>query len=262
MKIHAISSSILVLAANVSSFTIPSSKHSVVGKKESKTFPTFLKAEIEVSDEPRSISAKTIDQETIEIKSSSPSPVQEKSSAKTNTVNERLMAELQAAAEAENGPKTKMGEKFKGAFRYSEKTDAEREAALEAARDLNGVNPIVTILASFFAFGMAFGLWSLTQFFAEAFLTHPVPVDAPYAFVRAAGVFRNAVMGLTSLASGFAAVSGLGVFLLGCRVAIGVFSGELDPTPIKKPGLKNDEIEIPNVWDLMMNKKPNKRGRR
>lgn len=43
----------------------------------------------------------------------------------------------------------------------------------------------------------------------------------------------------------------------------GVFTGELDPTPVTKPGrLKPEEIEIPNVWDLMMNKKPNKRGRR
>ena len=42
----------------------------------------------------------------------------------------------------------------------------------------------------------------------------------------------------------------------------GVFTGELDPTPIKKPGMKNDEIEIPTVWDLMMNKKPNRKSRR
>jgi hypothetical protein len=43
----------------------------------------------------------------------------------------------------------------------------------------------------------------------------------------------------------------------------GVTTGELDPTPITKSGImKNEEIEIPNVWDLMMNKKPNKRGRR
>jgi hypothetical protein len=173
------------------------------------------------------------------------------------------MAELKAATEAERGPKTKLGDKLKGAFKYTDKTDQERQAALEAARDLNGVNPAVTIAASFFAFGMAYGFWSLTQLLAGVFLTHPVPEDAPYAFARAASVFRNVVMGLTSLASGFAAVSGLGVFLLGCRVAYGVMIGELDPTPIKRPGMQNgDGIEIPNVWDLMMNKKPNRRSRR
>lgn len=218
-------------------------------------------------EESRTISAKPLDNDTITIQSSGPNKSDAdddvKTAAKTNTVNERLMAELKAATEAERGPKTKLGDKLKGAFKYSDKTDQERQAALEAARDLNGVNPGVTIVASFFAFGMAYGFWSLTQFLAGVFLTHPVPEDAPYAFARAANVFRNVVMGMTSLASGFAAVSGLGVFLLGCRVAYGVMIGELDPTPIKRPGMKNsDEIEIPNVWDLMMNKKPNRRSRR
>lgn len=211
----------------------------------------------------RSISAAPLQNDQIEIElSPAPKATEENSAAKTNTVNERLMAELQAATEAERGPKTKMGERFKNSFRYTEKTDEERELALEQARDLNGVNPTVTILASFFAFGMAYGLWSLTQFLAELFLTHPMSPDAPYAFTRIASVFRNAIMGLTSLASGFSLVSGLGVFLLGVRVAYGVFTGELDPTPIKKPGMKNNDIELPNVWDLMMNKKPGRKSRR
>ena len=131
------------------------------------------------------------------------------------------MAELDAATQSETGPKTRMGEKFKDSFKYTDKTDAERELALEQAKDLNGVNPTVTILASFFAFAMALGLWSLTQFLAGVFLTHPISDDAPYAFARFASVFRNAVMGLTSLASGFSFVSGLGVFALGVRVAYG-----------------------------------------
>eukprot|EP00551_Chaetoceros_affinis_P004641 CAMPEP_0203679992 /NCGR_PEP_ID=MMETSP0090-20130426/37732_1 /ASSEMBLY_ACC=CAM_ASM_001088 /TAXON_ID=426623 /ORGANISM="Chaetoceros affinis, Strain CCMP159" /LENGTH=288 /DNA_ID=CAMNT_0050547863 /DNA_START=27 /DNA_END=893 /DNA_ORIENTATION=+ len=211
----------------------------------------------------RKLSAAPIKNESIDINSSSKSVKVETPLAKTNTVNERLMAELQAATDAEKGPKTAIGKKFKDNFRYSDKTDEEREAALEAARDLNGVNPVITILASFFAFGMAYAFWSATQFLAALFLSHPVSADAPYAFSRMASVFRNVVMGLSSLASGFSAVSGLGVFLLGVRVAYGVMTGELDPTPIKKPGaLRNDEVEIPNVWDLMMNKKPNKRGRR
>eukprot|EP00553_Chaetoceros_curvisetus_P012364 CAMPEP_0204635196 /NCGR_PEP_ID=MMETSP0717-20131115/31032_1 /ASSEMBLY_ACC=CAM_ASM_000666 /TAXON_ID=230516 /ORGANISM="Chaetoceros curvisetus" /LENGTH=227 /DNA_ID=CAMNT_0051653877 /DNA_START=212 /DNA_END=895 /DNA_ORIENTATION=+ len=211
----------------------------------------------------RSISAAPLENDRIEIDlPSTPQTTEENSTAKTNTVNERLMAELQAATDAERGPKTKMGERFKNSFRYTEKTDEERELALEQARDLNGVNPTVTILASFFAFGMAFGLWTLTQFLAELFLTHPMSPDAPYAFTRVASVFRNAIMGLTSLASGFSLVSGLGVFLLGVRVAYGVFTGELDPTPIKKPGMKSDDVELPNVWDLMMNKKPGRKSRR
>ena len=106
---------------------------------------------------------------------------------------------------------------------------------------------------------MAYGFWILTQFFADLFLTHPLSPEAPYTFQRIASVIRNVVIGLSSLASGFAAVTGLGVFLLGVRVAYGVMKGELDPTPTKKD--KMDLKELPNVWDLMMNKKPSRRNR-
>ena len=37
--------------------------------------------------------------------------------------------------------------------------------------------------------------------------------------------------------------------------------GELDPTPIVKKK-DNNQVEMPNVWDLMMNKKPNRQGGR
>lgn len=212
----------------------------------------------------RTLSAAPLQNDSIEIGAEgTSSSAQGTKEAKTNTVNERLLAELEAATAAEKGPKTAMGKKFKDQFRYTDKTDEEREAALEAARDLNGVNPTVTIAASFFAFGMAYGCWIATKFLGELFVTHPVSADAPYAFARAASVVRNAVMGLVSLASGFSLVSGLGVFLLGVRVAYGVMTGELDPTPITKPvGKKNNEVEIPNVLDLMMNKKPGRRRKR
>jgi hypothetical protein len=221
----------------------------------------------ETSSEQRSISVTPLNKNLIEIKGDVKETEETLASAKTNTVNERLMAELEAAAQTEKGPKTSAGKKLAGTFRYSDKTDAEREIALQQARDLNGVNPTVTILASFFAFGMAFGLWSLTQYLGDLFLSHPVSADAPYAFSRIASVFRNAIMGLSSLASGFSLVTGIGVFSLGVRVAYGVITGELDPTPITRSSAGNlgkgkEDFEIPNVLDLMMNKKPNKRGRR
>ena len=214
-------SSTLLLAVRARAFSTSNIPGRKIMPKAPRFTSTSLYAENEISDNPRSIVAAPLEKETIELKPSPSTKIESPSAAQTNTVNERLMAELKAATEAEKGPKTKMGAQFKDAFRYTEKSDAEREAALEAARDLNGVNPVVTILASFFAFGMAFGLWNLTQFLGSVFLSHPVSADAPYAFTRAASVFRNAVMGLSSLASGFALVSGLGVFLLGCRVAYG-----------------------------------------
>lgn len=78
-----------------------------------------------------------------------------------------------------------------------------------------------------------------------------------------AGVFRNVVVGLSSLASGFFGVVGLGIFLLGVRVGYGVIMGELDPTPIKVPKVVNDsggeEFVLPDVWELMMGKKKRRR---
>ena len=52
-------------------------------------------------------------------------------------------------------------------------------------------------------------------------------------------------MGVSSLASGSFGVIGLGIFLLGLRVAYGVATGELDPTPIKQP--KSEKIVLPGV---------------
>ena len=180
-------------------------------------------------------------------------------SAKTGTVNERLIAELSAASDKEKyGRRSSLGKKVGAAFR-SEVSDAERERRIEEARDLNGVNPLVALGGSVFAFGMALACWTATGFLAEFFSTNPVDTDI-YTITRLAGVFRNAVMGLSSLASGFAGVTGLGLFLLGVRVGYGVMTGELDPTPIKKG--RGEELVLPDVWNLMMNKKPDRRSRR
>uniref|UniRef100_A0A7S4N355 Uncharacterized protein n=1 Tax=Odontella aurita TaxID=265563 RepID=A0A7S4N355_9STRA len=199
-------------------------------------------------------------------KKASAAAAEASNSASTNTVNERLLAELEAAQEGTKyGKRSKLGQKIGAAFR-SERTDEERQKSIEEARNLNGVNPLVALGGAVFALGMAALLWSGTGFLGDWFLTHPVGDDAPYAFVRATAVFRNAVMGLSSLASGFAGVTGLGLFLLGVRVAYGVATGELDPTPIKKgrggKGGGREDVVLPNVLDLMMNKRPDRRGRR
>jgi hypothetical protein len=181
----------------------------------------------------------------------------EEGKATTRTVNERLMAELEEIKQKEKyGAKSSLGKKIGLDSFASSKSDAEKQAAIEEARDLNGVNPLVALGGSAFALLMAAGLWALTGFLAEVFATHPMNSDV-YFVQRTASVFRNVIMGLSSLASGFFGVCGLGVFLLGVRVAYGVAKGELDPTPIKS---KKQEVEMPNVWDLMMNKKPGRRN--
>jgi hypothetical protein len=178
--------------------------------------------------------------------------------AATNTINERLMAELQEAADKEKfGARSKAGKKLGLSSFRPERTEEQRLAAIEEARNLNGVNPLVALGGGSAALAMAGALWLATNWLAEFFVLHPVETDV-YFIQRVTQVFRNVVMGLASLASGFFGVTGVGVFALGIRVAYGVAKGELDPTPIKKkPG---EEIELPNVWDLMMNKKPSRRG--
>ena len=178
--------------------------------------------------------------------------------AETRTVNERLLAELEQAANKEKyGTRSELTKKFSLDMFQTTKTDEERKAAIEEARNLNGVNPVVTGVASVVALAAAFGLWQATTSLGVFFATHPVDSDW-YVVQRSTAVFRNVAMGLVSLGAGFCFVTGLGILLLTGRVAMGVIKGELDPTPLPtKPG---EEVEIPNVWDLMLNKKPNRRS--
>ena len=175
--------------------------------------------------------------------------------AATGTVNERLLQELEQAQQAEKyGTRSKVGKKMGLDSFQSQKTDEERQAALEQARNLNGVNPVVAITGSLFALAVAAALWTGTNALAEFFALHPIESDV-YFVSRLSAVFRNVVMGLMALASGFFGVTGMGILLLGVRVAYGVMQGELDPTPLKKTKQEADALELPNVWDLMMNKK-------
>ena len=192
----------------------------------------------------------------------------EQTRAATGTVNERLIAELQAAEDQEKyGKRSSWGKKMGLDAFQSTKTDAERQAAIDEARNLNGVNPIVTGLGSIFALAVAYGLWLATSWLASWFALH-APADTDlYIVTRSTAIFRNVVMGLVSLASGFFGVTGLGIFLLTLRVAKGVITGELDPTPIvqntnTKINPLEEEFEIGNAWDLMMNKKPTRKSRR
>jgi len=187
-----------------------------------------------------------------------PTDQEEADSAAVNTINARLMAELEEATNKEKyGSRSSMGKKLGLDGLRPSKSEEEQQAAIEEARNLNGVNPVVAITGSLFALAAAAGLWYLTSFLGEFFALHPVESDV-YFIQRVTGVFRNVVMGLSSLASGFFGVTGLGIFLLGVRVAYGVATGELDPTPLQKN--KDAAPVLPNAWDLMTGKKPGRRG--
>jgi hypothetical protein len=183
--------------------------------------------------------------------------------ALTGTVNERLLVELQQAARQEQEPKSKLADRLRQFSFKSSKTEAERQAAIAEARNLNGVNPLVALLGATFALACAVGLWTATYALAEYFAMHPIDENGLYIVTRVTAVSRNIVMGLVSLASGFFGVTGLGILLLAVRVAYGVATGELDPTPIKPNSqpLSDKQVDVGSMWDLMLNKK-NKRGRR
>jgi hypothetical protein len=194
-------------------------------------------------------------------------PTSSSTKAATSTVNERLLSEIQASLDKQKGTTTTSNthsktKEYLKEFRYTTKTEEERQRSLEEARDLNGVNPLVCIGGAAFAWGCAGALWVLTTYLGVFFASHPLDTDV-YFVQRVAGVFRNVVVGLSSLASGFFGVVGVGIFLLGVRVGYGVITGELDPTPIKVPNtnkrMNDEEFVLPDVWELMMGKKNRRR---
>jgi hypothetical protein len=236
-----------------SSDFVPTRK-AVLNNRKSSSIPRYL------SDNPNERElkfARTKIENTVNLDEEDSAAFEDR--AATKTVNERLMAELKEAENKEKfGARSSVGKKLGlDGFGRSRKTDEEIQAALAEARDLNGVNPVVAITGSLFALGVAAGLWYGTKELGTFFALHPVESDV-YFVQRSAQVVRNVAMGMISLAAGFFGVTGLGIFLLGVRVAYGIVTGELDPTPIKQN--QQEKVDVPNVWDLMMNKKPGRRG--
>mmetsp|Transcript_42712 Transcript_42712/g.103313 ORF Transcript_42712/g.103313 Transcript_42712/m.103313 type:complete len:297 (+) Transcript_42712:78-968(+) len=232
---------------------------------ENKETNTGSSADIDASIEVDVKFSRDTPESTVNLDSAGTIATETSDKAVTNTVNERLMAELKAQEKEEKyGAKSSIGKKLRLVDGYGRprKSDAEIQAAIEQARDLNGVNPAVALTGSFFALGVAAGLWYATGQLGNFFALHPVETDV-YFVQRSAQVVRNVSMGLISLASGFFGVTGFGIFLLGVRVSYGVMTGELDPTPIKRnQQVQKDKVDMKNMLDLMTNKKPGRRGGR
>ncbi len=184
--------------------------------------------------------------------------------AETNTINSRLQAEVEEAVTKQRGPRSKIGERLRRALkeeRGQRKSDEERLASIEAARDLNGVDPVLTTALGLLSIGAGVAIYSfLASFIVPHFYSYwAVPDDAPYAFKRATGAFRTGVVAGMTLMSGFCGLAGVGVTALGLRVGVGVAKGELDPTKISdRDKLSRDSsgnVQIPDIWGLMTGKK-------
>lgn len=94
--------------------------------------------------------------------------------------------------------------------------------------DLNGINPLIPLVSSIVPFGMTYLGFQLSAYltanFAIQFLTSDI-----YTLRRVAIVARNVLVGMTTLATTFSGVIGVGLFTLGVAVAVGVLKGDLDP---------------------------------
>ena len=99
--------------------------------------------------------------------------------AATNTINERLMAELVQAENKERyGKRSTMTKKSMGISPFgSMLSDEERQMAIEEARNLNGVNPAVAIVGGLVGVFIATGLWLGTSSLGTFFALHPVDTD-------------------------------------------------------------------------------------
>ena len=94
--------------------------------------------------------------------------------------------------------------------------------------DLNGINPVTTILFSAFPVVASYGLTTLSSYLAGNFAVQYLNSDL-YPVQRVAIVVRNLVVGLVTLGAGFCGIIGVGLLALGITVAVGVAKGELDP---------------------------------
>lgn len=106
--------------------------------------------------------------------------------------------------------------------------NAEGKPLPQRTEDLNGINPFVPLLFSSIPFAMAFGGYTLSSYLTANFAVQFLSSDV-YTLQRIAIVARNILVGMTTLATTFCGVIGLGLFLLGLTVGLGVLKGELDP---------------------------------
>ena len=199
--------------------------------------------------------------------------------AQTNTINNRLLAEISQQQQSPNPSSTSPPNPKRARKRalikktlsdYREgrpaPTSEERQQSITAAQDLNGVNPFICTFASLASFAGSTLCWKLTTALALFFSSLEQSLSPNYTVARLESVVKTVAVGGSSLAAGFCFVIGLGVGLLGLRVFYGVYIiKDLDMTAINmndiidqtKGGGKDqrEKFELPNPIELMLGKK-------
>ena len=101
----------------------------------------------------------------------------------------------------------------------------------KVADDLNGIQPYTPFLFATVSGFMSAAGWQIARYLAAHFAVQYLNSDL-YPVQRLAVVFRNVVVGICTLFSGFCGAVSLGLICLGVVVTIGVIKGELDPTKV------------------------------
>lgn len=152
----------------------------------------------------------------------------------------KSLDEIKAASNKPNGNKVDVKSKVKSSSTFGSMTiddlkkrmipleNAEGKPLPQRTEDLNGINPLVPLLFSSVPFAMAFGGYKISSYLTANFAVQFLSSDV-YTLQRIAIVARNILVGMTTLATTFCGVIGLGLFILGVTVGVGVLKGELDP---------------------------------
>ncbi|KAJ8599288.1 hypothetical protein CTAYLR_006781 [Chrysophaeum taylorii] len=155
---------------------------------------TVLRREtpIDVDESPRLKFRTTVDAPV--------APEVKKTKAQMNTINQQLLAEIEAA---------------RGSIRLEAPQVEEKEDI-----DFSDVNPLVALSSSVVTMVVAYYMFTFTTFMAASFADHPF-TSSYYPIERFAGFLRQAIVGLSSLLTGLTALTGAGVGVLGITVAFG-----------------------------------------
>ena len=124
----------------------------------------------------------------------------------TAVSNERLLAEIRALQPEPKGPRPEI-----------------------TKIDLNGISPAFLLFGSLCYGAVGFLGVQFTVAAADYFGAHPMD-DAFYVVQRLSTVARYVVIAMGALGAGVTSIAALGQLALAGRVAIGIATGELDPT--------------------------------
>lgn len=100
--------------------------------------------------------------------------------------------------------------------------------------DLNGVSPFFAFGGTSFTAFLSFLFWRITIGMATHFNGLHINTDF-YPIQRLVNVASTVFVGMAALGAGVTGMTALGLFLLSCKITIGVATGELDPNKKRAP---------------------------